>query len=40
MPPAERPRQLVKVPGLAGNLLDPDQSHGNVLVQLAGERVL
>ncbi|MFI6697848.1 Dyp-type peroxidase [Streptomyces sp. NPDC050509] len=35
---AERPRQLVEMPGFAGDLLDPGQSHGDVLVQVAGER--
>ncbi|MFD5753309.1 Dyp-type peroxidase [Streptomyces sp. NPDC127033] len=35
---ADRPRQLVEMPGFAGDLLDPGQSHGDVLVQVAGER--
>ncbi|MFD8970683.1 Dyp-type peroxidase [Streptomyces sp. NPDC059568] len=35
---ANRPRQLAEMPSFAGDLLDPAQSHGDVLVQIAGER--
>ncbi|MFE4366733.1 Dyp-type peroxidase [Streptomyces sp. NPDC056835] len=35
---ANRPRQLVDMPSFPGDLLDPAQSHGDVLVQVAGER--
>ncbi|WP_233517962.1 Dyp-type peroxidase [Streptomyces corynorhini] len=35
----DRPRQLVPMPSFPGDLLDPAQSHGDVLIQLAGERV-
>ncbi|WP_079125463.1 Dyp-type peroxidase [Streptomyces lushanensis] len=35
---ASRPRQLAEMPSFAGDLLDPGQSHGDVLVQIAGER--
>lgn len=33
-----RPRQLVAMPSFAGDLLDPARSHGDVLVQVAGDR--
>ncbi|MFE4177249.1 Dyp-type peroxidase [Streptomyces sp. NPDC056909] len=33
-----RPSGLVEMPIFAGDLLDPGQSHGDVLVQVAGER--
>lgn len=35
---ANRPRQLVEMPAFAGDLLDPARSHGDVLVQVAGDR--
>ncbi|MFE7126348.1 Dyp-type peroxidase [Streptomyces sp. NPDC057617] len=34
----QRPRQLGKMPSFPGDLLDPAQSRGDVLVQIAGER--
>ncbi|MFE4537752.1 Dyp-type peroxidase [Streptomyces scopuliridis] len=33
-----RPRQLAEMPAFAGDLLDPAGSHGDVLVQVAGDR--
>ncbi|MFD7117321.1 Dyp-type peroxidase [Streptomyces sp. NPDC059922] len=33
-----RPRQLAEMPAFAGDLLDPARSHGDVLVQVAGDR--
>ncbi|MCX4729502.1 Dyp-type peroxidase [Streptomyces sp. NBC_01363] len=33
---AQRPRQLKEMPASAGDLLDPEQSHGDVLVQVTG----
>ncbi|MFE9889081.1 Dyp-type peroxidase [Streptomyces scopuliridis] len=35
-----RPRQLVEMPAFAGDLLDPVRSHGDVLVQVAGDRAV
>ncbi|MEU0957158.1 Dyp-type peroxidase [Streptomyces niveus] len=32
-----RPTQLTEMPAFAGDLLDPAQSHGDVLVQIAGD---
>ncbi|MCL7377077.1 Dyp-type peroxidase [Streptomyces sp. 35G-GA-8] len=36
---ADRPRQLVDMPSFPGDLLDPARSHGDVLVEVAGDRV-
>ncbi|MGW1278897.1 Dyp-type peroxidase [Streptomyces tsukubensis] len=35
---ADRPRQLVTMPSFAGDLLDSGSSHGDILIQVAGER--
>ncbi|MFE2844322.1 Dyp-type peroxidase [Streptomyces scopuliridis] len=35
-----RPRQLVDMPSFPGDLLDPVRSHGDVLVQVAGDRAV